>query len=75
MAFDGLFHQMEKMKPRDNPSCENCQYRGKSLFGTLCADDLAQLKPHKKLRHYRRRELLFGQGNVPEACSASPPGR
>ncbi len=66
MALDGLFDQMEKVKSRDNPSCENCRHRGKSLFGTLCSDDLAQLKPHKKLRQYRRRELLFAQGNVPE---------
>lgn len=73
MALDGLFDQMEKVKPRDNPACENCQHRGKSLFGTLCADDLAQLQPHKKLRHYRRRDLLFAQGNVPEGlfCVAS----
>lgn len=73
MAFDGMFDQMEKVKPRDNPSCENCQYRDKSLFGTLCPEDLSQLQPHKKQRHYRRRELLFSQGSAPEGlfCVAS----
>lgn len=64
---------MEKIKQRENISCENCQYRGKSLFGTLCREDLAQIQPHKHLRHFRRRDLLFGQGKDPEGlfCVAS----
>ena len=73
MAFDGLFYQMEKMKSRDNLSCENCQYRDKSLFGPLCPEDLGQIQPHKKARKFRRRDLLFSQGNAPEGlfCVAS----
>lgn len=57
---------MEKIKNREIRSCENCEYREKSLFGTLCPEDVTQLQRHRKSRRYRRRELLFGQGNAPE---------
>ncbi|MCE9624771.1 MAG: Crp/Fnr family transcriptional regulator [Deltaproteobacteria bacterium] len=64
---------MEKVKNRENLTCENCEFRSKSLFGTLCREDLAQVQPHKQLRQYRRRELLFGQGDDPAGlfCVAS----
>ncbi len=54
---------MKKLEPI---SCENCQFRNKSLFGTLGLEDLAPIQSHKEMRQYRRRELLFGQGANPE---------
>lgn len=64
---------MEKVKNRENLTCENCEFRSKSLFGTLCREDLVQFQPHKQLRQYRRRALLFGQGSNPSGlfCVAS----
>ena len=46
-------------------SCENCQARQKSLFGTFDADQIEDVDHHKSCSYYRKGQGLFLEGSFP----------
>ncbi|WP_143960800.1 Crp/Fnr family transcriptional regulator [Litoribacter populi] len=46
-------------------SCADCKSRGSSLFGVLCAHEVAQVSDAKSCTNYKKGQVLFHEGTRP----------
>jgi len=60
---------------RPDLHCEHCQSRNKGLFCTLAAPAVRDLDRHKVANHYRRRQVLFYEGQNPSGLYCVSSGK